>query len=116
MNSIEELLLIVGVTPELYFDLNRDPAERETLAEDEVWLSLPDVLTVNGDPKGRLNVNTAQRLVLEVVARAWNQSDTGLFDRLWNKQLEGGYLDEEELKKSVQKRLRGGRPKSGKKW
>lgn len=67
MDSIEELLLIPGITPELYFDLNRDPAEREDLAEGEKWMTLPDVLTVHGSPDGRININTAPRLVLESV-------------------------------------------------
>ncbi len=67
MDSIEELLLIPGITPELYFDLNRDPAERKDLAEGEKWMTLPDVLTVHGSPDGRININTAPRLVLESV-------------------------------------------------
>ena len=104
MDSIEELLLIPGMTPELYFDLNRDPAERETLAEDEVWLSLPDLLTVNGDPKGRINVNTAQILVLEAVLDAWGQGGGDLAQQIWERQLEvgGGYQEQQELDKLFQ--------------
>lgn len=60
MTSIEELLLIKGITPELYFDLNQDPAEREQMiADGNRPASLSDLLTVHGHPQGMLNVNTA---------------------------------------------------------
>ena len=76
INSIEELLLVPGVTPELFFDCNRDP-------EDEGWgkewgmdleglrpPSLADLLTVHGHPEGKINVNTARPEVLDAVLAA----------------------------------------------
>ena len=49
MDSIEELLLIKGITPELYFG---DPKQEDQLP-------LPEYLTVHGDWQGRVNANTA---------------------------------------------------------
>ncbi|MCX5772133.1 MAG: type II secretion system protein GspK [Candidatus Hydrogenedentes bacterium] len=64
MESIEELLLIAGITPEIYFDLNRDPDETQELRQQEDPLyplsSLPDLLTVCGSIKGKININTAR--------------------------------------------------------
>ena len=75
MNSIEELLLVPGITPELFFDCNRDPEE----GWDEEWdmeleglraPSLSDLLTVHGHPQGKINVNTARPEVLDAVLSA----------------------------------------------
>lgn len=55
MDSIEELLLIQGMTEKLYWG---DP-------EVEEQMPLPEYLTVHGDWNGRINVNTAS---LEVLA------------------------------------------------
>lgn len=54
MDSVEELLLIPGVTLEVYFG-----------DEEEGWMPLTELLTVHGHPEGRLNVNTAEFEVLE---------------------------------------------------
>jgi general secretion pathway protein K len=56
MDSIEELLLIKGITPALYFG---DTEQNQ--------LPLSEYLTVNGDPNGRINVNTAPEEVLAAV-------------------------------------------------
>lgn len=56
MDSIEELLLIKGITPAVYFG---DPEQEQ--------LPLSEYLTVNGDPNGRVNVNTAPVEVLASV-------------------------------------------------
>ncbi len=48
MDNLEELLLLPGVTPLVYFG---DPEEEE--------IPLSDILTVHGHPRGRINVNTA---------------------------------------------------------
>ena len=56
MDTIEELLLIKGITPELYFG----NAEEEQLP-------LSEYLTVHGDWEGRVNVNTAREEVIAAV-------------------------------------------------
>ena len=71
MESIEELLLVAGITPEIYFDLNRDPEETQELRdqEDELYppSSLPDLLTVIGSIQGKINVNTARPELLMAI-------------------------------------------------
>ncbi len=62
MTSVEELLLIRGVTPELYFGDG-------TLEQ----LPLSELLTVYGHRSGRVNVNTAQRELLVAVGEAIGQ-------------------------------------------
>ncbi|MFP4173479.1 MAG: type II secretion system minor pseudopilin GspK [Candidatus Hydrogenedentota bacterium] len=59
MDSVEELLLVQGVTPELFYG---DPEEDQ--------LPLPRLLTVNGHPEGQINVNTAAFETLEAMGEA----------------------------------------------
>ncbi len=59
MDSIEELLLIKGITPALYFG---DTEQNQ--------LPLSEYLTVHGDPNGAVNVNTAPVEVLAAVLGA----------------------------------------------
>ncbi|MDK1020177.1 MAG: type II secretion system minor pseudopilin GspK [Candidatus Hydrogenedentes bacterium] len=61
MDSIEELLLLPGITLEVYF--GDDEAEFEQLP-------LNELLTVHGHPEGRVNVNTASFEVLEAMLTA----------------------------------------------
>ncbi|HPO13336.1 MAG TPA: type II secretion system minor pseudopilin GspK [Candidatus Hydrogenedentes bacterium] len=63
MDSIEELLLIKHMTPEIYFG---DP--------DKEQLPLSEYLTVHGDWQGRVNINTARE---EVIA-AMNAAGVGI--------------------------------------
>lgn len=56
MDAIEELLLIKGITVDLYFG---DPAQEQ--------LPLSEYLTVHGDWNGRVNVNTAREEVIAAV-------------------------------------------------
>jgi general secretion pathway protein K len=73
MDSIEELLLVRGITPELYFDCNMAPDERESrLGENRKPVSLPDLLTVRGHPRGKINVNTARPELLEAIVEAFS--------------------------------------------
>jgi general secretion pathway protein K len=51
MDSLEELLLIKGITPKLYFGNPK---------ADPPILPLDHYLTVHGDPLGRINANTAE--------------------------------------------------------
>jgi general secretion pathway protein K len=59
MTSVEELLLIRGMTPEIYFG---DPALEQ--------LPLPELLTVSGHSSGRVNINTAQYELLLAMGEA----------------------------------------------
>jgi len=61
MTSVEELLLIKGITPAVYFG---DP-------DQDQW-PLPDLLTVHGDAKGRVNINTAKVELLTAMGDALN--------------------------------------------
>lgn len=75
MDSLEELLLIPGVTPELFFGE----------FESEIELApLGTLLTVHGHPEGKVNVNTAPYEVLEAVFAADpRQADpVGMADRV----------------------------------
>ena len=68
MDSIEELLLLPGISPELYFGL--PPEGEEDLYDDEMFddeeeefppgqkIPLFDLFTVHGHPEGKLNANT----------------------------------------------------------
>jgi type II secretory pathway component PulK len=75
MDSIEELLLIKGMTPELYFgSQNVEPPQ----------LPLSEYLTVHGDWLGRINPNTVYvdydsgiSDVLEAMAVGWEESNMG---------------------------------------
>lgn len=65
MDSIEELLLLPGITPEVFF--GDDEAEF-------AQLPLSELLTVHGHPEGRVNVNTAPFEVLEAMFAADGRS------------------------------------------
>ena len=73
MTSIEELLLIRGITPELYFG---DPEqEQEPLSE---------YLTVHGDWRGRVNVNTAKvEVIAAMLAGHANNPDLGAAEQIY---------------------------------
>ena len=66
MDSIEELLLIKGITPELYFG---DEANGQ--------LPLSEFLTVHGEWRGALNINSAQDIVVQSVMQGMSQTGTG---------------------------------------
>ncbi len=59
MDSIEELLLIKGITPKVFFG---DPKKDQ--------LPLTEYLTVHGDWQGRVNINTAREEVIAAVMAA----------------------------------------------
>lgn len=64
MDSIEELLLIPGITPEVYFG---DPELEQ--------VSLDALLTVQGHPEGKINANTAPFSVLTAFLAAFGEAD-----------------------------------------
>ena len=63
MDSIEELLLLPGITPEIYFGI---PSKEEQLNEVELsaeeggrqLIPLFELFTVHGHPEGKININT----------------------------------------------------------
>lgn len=86
MESIEELLLIAGITPEVYYG---DPQLEQ--------LPLSELLTVRGHPDGIINANTAQVEVMAAMIEAADLSATA-FDN-WGVRMEDGtpYTSEEDL-------------------
>jgi len=65
MDSLEELLLIKGISPEMYFgNMKADPP----------ILPLSEYLTVHGDWSGAVNVNTARPEVIEAISYGWSQT------------------------------------------
>ncbi len=75
MDSIEELLLIRGITPEIYFG---DPEKNQ--------LPLSEYLTVHGDWMGRVNINSAQPEVIAAIVSGFtgNPADIGLGQRIFD--------------------------------
>lgn len=70
MDSLDELLMIRGVTPDLFFGV-----PPETPSPDEPMpLPLGEFLTVHGEPHGRINVNTAPVQLLDALFEVWGQS------------------------------------------
>lgn len=66
MDSVEELLLIPGITPEVYYG---DPEKEQ--------LPLSELFTVHGHPEGKINVNTAPFEVLEAHFEADGEHSPG---------------------------------------
>jgi len=74
MDSIEELLLIKGITPELYFG---DPEQNQ--------LPLSEYLTVHGDWRGRVNVNTAREEVIAAIVGGFTgNQDLGIGQQIYD--------------------------------
>jgi len=75
MDSIEELLLIKGITPEIYFG---DPEKGQ--------LPLSEYFTVHGDWMGRVNINSAQPEVISAIVSGFtgNPADLGLGQRIFD--------------------------------
>jgi len=63
MDSIEELLLIQGMTPELYYG---------NAEVDPPVFPMTEYLTVHGAPNGAVNINSAQYEVFVAIAETWN--------------------------------------------
>lgn len=83
MSNIEELLMIRGITPELYFG---NP-------EEEIP-PLYELLTVHGNRRGRVNANTAPYLVLLAI-----QEFTGapIADAMFEERLDAPWPDRDSL-------------------
>ncbi len=70
MDAVEELLLIRGITPEIFFG---DPELDE--------VPLTELLTVHGHSQGRINANTAERELLAAVFEQ-RDGDAGIADSI----------------------------------
>jgi len=99
MDSIEELLLIRGITPDLYFDCNRNLEDTSAVEEVEP-LSLTDLLAVHQDMSGqkaRINVNTARPEVLEAFFGALNAGNVAAVDLILDTRLDEPFTSKEDL-------------------
>jgi general secretion pathway protein K len=85
MDSIEELLLIPGITPEIYFG-------REDFEE----VPLFELMTVHGHPEGRININTAPEIVVDAFLTNINNM-TKTLDDVMGKRDSGGYTSNADL-------------------
>jgi general secretion pathway protein K len=84
LSSVEELLLIRGITPDVFFG---DPLLEQ--------LPLTELLTVHGHPRGQINVNTAEYEVLDAIGLATGQ--TGLAEMVLEQREGAPYLSAEDL-------------------
>lgn len=73
-SSLEELLLVDGMSTELFFGDPDDPVQFPPLTE---------LLTVHGDPLGRINVNTAKYPVLEAMSDAIGEAGLSQMILTW---------------------------------
>jgi general secretion pathway protein K len=62
-DSVEELLLVKGMTPEIFYGSAGSSRGEEDSEEEEAYDGVAQYLTVNGP--GMININTAGRVVLE---------------------------------------------------
>lgn len=64
-DSVEELLMVKGMTPEILYGSSDASRDEEDSEEEDVYDGVAKYLTVNGP--GVININTAGRVVLEAV-------------------------------------------------
>ncbi|GMV99083.1 MAG: hypothetical protein AMXMBFR84_02220 [Candidatus Hydrogenedentota bacterium] len=84
MGSVEELLLIHGVTTDVFFG---DPEQNQ--------VPLTELLTVFGDRRGRVNVNTAEPEVLDAIGQAAGMP--GLMDLVLSQRETMPFMSSEDL-------------------
>ncbi|HEO69700.1 MAG TPA: hypothetical protein ENN80_00435 [Candidatus Hydrogenedentes bacterium] len=83
MDSVDELLLIRGITPGFffgYFEGDIAPDQRDRPQEQIV--PLPELVTVHGDPGGRINLNTAEPATLDALFAVWGLAAPELVDEI----------------------------------
>lgn len=66
MDSLEELLMVPGITPDVFFG---DPELEQS--------PLTELLTVRGHPSGKINANTAERETLDALGEALGRTGLG---------------------------------------
>ncbi|MCL4217184.1 MAG: general secretion pathway protein GspK [Candidatus Hydrogenedentes bacterium] len=84
MDSLDELLLIKGITPEMFF------GDREA-----GFLPLTELLTVHGNPNGTVNLNTAEYETLLALGEAVGQ--TGLADSVLSEREIEPFMSREDM-------------------
>lgn len=77
-DSVEELLLVRGMTPEILYGESNKFADEKDDEDDEAYEGVAKYLTVKGT--GKININTAARTVLELVVGE-EQADNILIQR-----------------------------------
>ncbi len=77
-DSVEELLLVKGMTPEILYGESNKFADEKDDEDDEAYEGVAKYLTVKGT--GKININTAARTVLELVLGE-EQADNILIQR-----------------------------------
>jgi len=96
MDSIEEILLIKGITPELYFG---NAAEDE----EEQQLPLSEYLTVHGDWAGRVNVNTArEEVIAAVIGGKTGNMDMAVAQQIYDEARQAPFEDVSRLSPYIQ--------------
>ncbi|MFP4501465.1 MAG: general secretion pathway protein GspK [Candidatus Hydrogenedentota bacterium] len=75
MDAVEELLLIQGITPELYYGKPEDIREAEEDEDIPPVLPLSEYLTVHGDWQGKVNPNTAEYETLLAVLTGYAEAN-----------------------------------------
>jgi general secretion pathway protein K len=86
MDSVEELLLVKGITPEVFLG---DP--------EKLQLPMTELLTVYGHPKGRLNVNTAPYEVLQALGEVLG-GQSNLADRVYEEREVAPFMNDDDLR------------------
>ena len=84
MDSVEELLMVRGMTPEMFFG-----------DEEQDQLPLTELLTVHGQARGRVNVNTAPEEVLLALEEALGRS--GMASLILEAREENPFQNDEDL-------------------
>jgi len=104
MDSIEELLLIKGITPELFFNarlyLDSQSMDGKN-AEGLEPLALSDLFSVHGDPRGCINVNTARAELLDALLSASDVGNPGTVDSILQARMEDPFRSVEDFHQRV---------------
>ena len=119
MASIQELLLVRGITPELFFDCNREQSETDLIVEEGGHpVSLSDLLTayINPlDPEPRVNVNTAEPELLEAVLGSIESGNVAAVETIMETRLDDPFVSVADLRSRgvAAKQRKGKNPRAG---
>ena len=106
-DSIEELLLLPGITPEVYFGLpsEEEQLEAETNPPEEggrQLIALTELFTVHGHPEGKINLNTCPvpGEVMTAVSIVQNLPYMGIEETLRRLEENQSFVSEQEMRES----------------